>query len=362
MDAAAALTRVAETKAGDEAISSLASDWLDVPSPRWTGAQKPQIHASKVPLSDFDCSHLMKLWELSGKTENAMDRPFESMQEASRWTQDAAPAHSVNARSRALKVLATMPELAEKRSRKLVPYLLSWTAEGDVPSDLDGAGEGRAEELENSHPSGWSMVDRKALLGVFAQFTNPRVLYQNQRVYDALLVYMTNGDVEIQRLALKAILAWKQEGIKTYKENLEGLLDDTKFRGELTALFQGEHSIQPQHRPELMPVLLRLLYGRTISKKGAASGRQGLHATRLSVIRSLSVDDVGGFLQIALGRVRNVRPRRQFDGTGVHLCTRDRSCPHPGRIAQHAGNRSSTNLAQALRHTWNQSSMRFSTA
>ncbi len=91
----------------------------------------------------------------------------------------------------------------------------------------------------------------------------------------------------MQKLALKAILAWKQEGVKPYKENLENLLDDTKFRGELTTLFQGEHTIQPQHRPELVPVLLRLLYGRTISKKGAASGRQGLHATRLLVIRNM---------------------------------------------------------------------------
>ncbi|KAF4943176.1 hypothetical protein FSARC_14999, partial [Fusarium sarcochroum] len=56
-----------------------------------------------------------------------------------------------------------------------------------------------------------------------------------------------------------------------------------------------------------MPVLLRLLYGRTISKKGAASGRHGLQATRLAVLRNLSVEDMGSFLDIATGKLKDVK-------------------------------------------------------
>ncbi|KAK3951220.1 armadillo-type protein, partial [Pseudoneurospora amorphoporcata] len=108
-------------------------------------------------------------------------------------------------------------------------------------------------------------------------------------------------------MALKAILAWKSDAIKPYQEHLEYLLDEARFKNELTVLFQGDNKIRPEHRAELMPVLLRLLYGRTISKKGAASGRHGLHNTRLAVIRQLDVVDMGKFLDIALGELRSVR-------------------------------------------------------
>ena len=71
---------------------------------------------------------------------------------------------------------------------------------------------------------------------------------------------MKSGDLEIQKLALSAIHGWKQEGIKPYRDNLEALLDDVKFRNEVVLLLQNDDTIKPEHRAELMPVLLRLLF------------------------------------------------------------------------------------------------------
>ena len=181
-----------------------------------------------------------------------------------------------------------------------MPYLFSFTNEGET---LVEEAEDEAESLEGT----WSLPDRKALVGVFSQFNNPRVLFQTQKVYQSLLKLLANGNIELQKMALKAILAWKSEAIRPYQENLEYLLDEARFKNELTVLFQGDNQIQPGHRPEVMPVLLHLLYGRTISKKGAASSRHSLHATRLAVIRQLDVDNMGSFLDIALGKLRSIR-------------------------------------------------------
>jgi U3 small nucleolar RNA-associated protein 20 len=295
-DATEALKQIAQTKAGEEAVSSLAFQWLDVPSPRWTPSSietdgRPQV------VTDFDCTWLRQLQGMAEKQYRLTEQPDKVLNQKFVERQQTTDAFGLHARSRALKVLNAVPSLAEKRSRYLVPHLLPWTLEDSTELLEDN-------EAQESY---WSMADRKALLGVFSHFVNPRVLYLHEKVYDALLSLLENGDVEVQKLALKAILAWKQAGVRAYQENLEFLLDDARFKNELTVFLQGEDVIKPEHRGELMPVLLRLLYGRTISKKGAASGKQGLQATRLAVIRNLSVEDLGGFLDISMGKLKTVR-------------------------------------------------------
>ncbi|PHH74378.1 hypothetical protein CDD80_3115 [Ophiocordyceps camponoti-rufipedis] len=291
-DAVDVLQRIAQTKSGEDAVAAIAFQWLQVPSPRRpptaanSDAQQPPIR------TDFECTALSSL-EKSADATGALGEKAQEMllRDFDRGQLLAEPVAAA-ARARALKLLNAVPAIAERRSRQLVPDFLSWAADEDL-------------ELQSS---GWSLADRKGILGVFSQFSNPRVLYQNEDVYRALLKLLGNGDVEIQKLALKAILTWKQDGVKTYQENLEYLLDEARFKNEITVLLQGDNVIKPEHRRELMPVLLRLLYGRTISKKGAASGRNGLQTTRLVVLRNLSVEDIGGFLDIAAGKLRHVRP------------------------------------------------------
>ncbi|KAK3990360.1 small subunit processome component 20 [Cladorrhinum sp. PSN332] len=300
-DSVAAMKKVAESKHGEEALADLAFEWLEVPSSRWSGPYKPPSDNRRIPLTDFECLNLKGLIKTAQTTGQVMEGASQEMLTTFDEGQKIVEPRSEKARTMALKALGAMPGLAEKRSRKIVPYLFSFNEEGENPEEED---EG---ELENVSEASWSLPDRKALVAVFAQFNNPRVLYQSQKVYSALLKLLANGDIEVQKSALKAVLAWKSEAVKPYQENLEYLLDEARFKNELTVLFQGDNRIQPNHRAEFMPILLHLLYGRSISKKGAASGRHGLHATRLAIIRQLDVDDMGSFLDIALGALRNIR-------------------------------------------------------
>ncbi|KXX80806.1 Small subunit processome component 20 [Madurella mycetomatis] len=300
-DAVEAMKKVAESKPGEEALADLAFDWLEVPSPQWTGPYKPPAEDHHRALTNFECLNVMGLHESAEATGNVIESPSQDMLNTFEEGQKIVELRTERARSKALKAFSALPGLAEKRSRRLVPYLFSFTDEGETSLE-------DAEADVDEHPEGsWSLPDRKALVGVFSQFNNPRVLYQSQKVYSALLKLLANGDIEVQKLALKAILAWKNDGVKPYQEHLEYLLDEARFKNELTVLFQGDNKIQPEHRSEVMPVLLHLLYGRAISKKGVASGRHGLQATRLAVIRQLDVDDMGSFLDIALGDLRSIR-------------------------------------------------------
>lgn len=305
-DAIETMKEVARSPQGEKAICEVAFKWLNVPSARW-GPPTDGNNPPPVFVSEFECTALRRLEKAAAEVQEVIDHPDDLMLQTfdeKQQTAEAAPSYS---RSRALKVFNAMPFFAEKRSRQLVPHFLCWASEGTLPQD----------EQDQSEGATWSLADRKALIGVFSQFINPRALYQNEDVYTSMLQLLENGDAEVQKLALKSILTWKQEAVKTYQENLEFLLDEARFKNELTVFLQDETAIKPEHRAGLMPVLLRLLYGRTISKKGAASGRHGLHATRLAVLRNLSVEDMGSFLDIAVGKLKDVKvvgaPKRTFD-------------------------------------------------
>lgn len=299
-DAAEALKDIAQGKVAGEIVFKFAFEWLQIPSPRWTPPLPPPSDSRGAFASQFNCSNLANLQQQAVEISAAIDESSDILLQEFENTLDVAAGYAVNARSKALKVLTAVPALAETRSRKVVPFLLSLDDAHSVGTESD-------EEEQIAKDDFWSLPDKKALIGVFAQFNNPRVLFRAQEVYETLLSLLANRDIEIQKLALKAVFTWKQEGVKPYKENLEYLLDESRFKNELTVLLQGENTIQPQHRSELMPILLRVLYGRATSKKGAASGRNGLHATRLAVIRNLSLQDMGGFLDIALGKLRDIR-------------------------------------------------------
>ncbi|ETS87401.1 hypothetical protein PFICI_01229 [Pestalotiopsis fici W106-1] len=296
------LKQVSQTQSAEEVIWDLAFEWIEAPSKRWDGSSREVATGGvRRGATDFECLNLDQLREKADATKHASIEASDILLQDFEESQEQAEERPANARTQALKVLSAAPNLAEKRSRKLVPIFLSWA------SSSDDHGDASEDEPVPTEGQFWSLTDRKGLLGVFAKFGNPKVLYQSQQVYDALLKQLANGDIEVQKTALKAIVAWKQEGVKPYQENLEFLLDEARFKDELTTLFQGDRQIQAKHRAEAMPVLLRLLYGRTISKKGTSSGRGGLQATRLAVLRNLSVEDMGGFLDIALGELRGVQ-------------------------------------------------------
>ncbi|KAI2641196.1 armadillo-type protein [Xylaria nigripes] len=306
--AAEALQKISHTKSGEDAISDIAFKWINVPSKRWEGSSKGAI-PSNSNATDFECSNLSNLHAQAEETDHVISNASDIILEIFERGQETVPETAPNARSQALKVFLSVPSVAEKRSRRLVPLFLSWSSnleEEDVHEE-DVHEEDVHEEDEAEIERSWSLFDKKTMIRVFAQFSNPKVLFQSQQVYDALLNLLSNGDIDVQKSALKAIFTWKQDGVQPYQENFEYLLDEARFKNELTVLFQGDNQIKQEHRAEAMPVLLRLLYGRTISKKGVASGRHGLYANRLAVLRQLSVEEMGSFLDISLGNLRKIK-------------------------------------------------------
>ncbi|KAF2173748.1 hypothetical protein M409DRAFT_16022 [Zasmidium cellare ATCC 36951] len=304
-DSMVALSAFSEEKAGEEVVISIAESWLN-------GKPDTEPDESDAPsfmdinsdwfkvFSDFECPNFARNAAIR---KQVFEEPMSGVSSAlQKLSHDLRPVSvfTATARNQALNVLAKIPHIAEKRSRLLVPVLLRW------------AGSQGDDEDSESTAERWSRKDQKAMLGIFARFVNPRVLYKSQEVYDALLSLCANGDVEIQRSALKAVLAWKEPAVKRYEEHLLNLLDEACFREELSVFLRDEaddedDAIRPQDHAQLMPVLLRLLYGRAI-----AGGKEGQSGRRKAIFVALS-----RFGELALGQFVDIGLAAVIDQTGA---------------------------------------------
>jgi len=132
----------------------------------------------------------------------------------------------------------------------------------------------------------------QSFLELFSSLKSPKQLYHHsllERVYCSML---TKPDPSLTRLALDALLAYKPPALVPYQESLRALLKDSTLRDELTKFNVGD--LQPEHRPLVLPVLVRILFGRFLTKsskrrsdKSASTGRYVVlslfsHTTKLT--------------------------------------------------------------------------------
>ncbi|KHJ35324.1 putative heat repeat protein [Erysiphe necator] len=297
-DARETLKVIAESKIGEEIVFKIALSWLGIPSIKGVDSDKCAEAQGIQGLTDFECSNYSKLIYLAKDIEAKIISVQDTLQKNFIDAQDLVASEPPIARSQALRVLATAPFIAERFSRQIVPLFLSWSCKASDQS-LDN---------EEFSISDWSRNDQKSMLRVFSAFSNSKSLYKSGEVYTSLLTLLKNGDIEIQKSALKALFTWKDPCLKPYEENLLNLLDEAKFREELGYITNGQVLVEAQHRSKLIPVLLRILYGRSMSRK---SGRQGLEARRQAIFRTLSTEDTGEFINISLDSLRDIQIIRE---------------------------------------------------
>ncbi|KAG9695244.1 putative HEAT repeat protein, partial [Aureobasidium melanogenum] len=306
-DSIAALKEISEHGNAEEIITSTITQWLQGNADadeETVQAETTQDRSIGHVSSDFECSNMNQIEKDIEISESLFADLNQGIENQFKRDHVQTFAASLSERSQALRALNSMPQLAEKRSRLLVPVLLEWA--GDETEEQ--------EQEETGSTRHWGRKDQKAMLGVFAQFQNPRVLYKATEVYQALLNLLTNGDNEIQKSTLKAILAWKTPSVIKYQEHLLNFLDDARFREEVSVFLRLEEegdAIRSADCPELMPVLLRILYGKAVTRAGSASGKRGQQTRRKAIFVALArfpADIVGQFLSISLGSLATMEP------------------------------------------------------
>lgn len=304
-DALLALKEICDTREGEEIVSELAFRWIEEPHTVAVSTFSSKPKQTQACTSKFQCSNLTQVEKLLETITSKMKNASECIQKDFDGSHQLLTREVAGASSLALRVFSAVPCIAEKRSRRLVPGFLGWAvnfAQEDVTESLEDIGF--LAEQDRLKPQ-----DRKAMLGLFSLFNNPRALYRSSDVFNALRNQLTNGDVEVQRSALKAIFTWKMQSIQPYQDNLMNLLDDSRFREEISTFLHDDSAIQDDHRQELRPILLRILYGKMISGTSVGSAKRGQATKRKAILEALSRSsdrNLHEFVQLILGPLRNL--------------------------------------------------------
>ncbi|XP_006888591.1 PREDICTED: small subunit processome component 20 homolog [Elephantulus edwardii] len=216
------------------------------------------------------------------------------------------------------RALAKFPDRVEPRSRELSPLFLRFINNEYYPADLQVAPtqdlqkkgrRGVAEEMEEEpaarddeeleeeevpqdEPTQKKKTRRAAAkqliahLQVFAKFSNPRALYLESKLYELYLQLLLHQDQTVQKISLDCIMTYKHPHILPYRENLERLLEDRSFKEEIVHFSISEENtvVKAEHRADLFPVLMRILYGRMKNKTGTKTQGKSASGTRMSIV------------------------------------------------------------------------------
>ncbi|KAG0190710.1 U3 snoRNP protein [Apophysomyces sp. BC1034] len=210
-------------------------------------------------------------------------------------------------------ILASLKDnaaIAEQRSRHLIPIFFKFLEhefESVVTDDFEDEDQEKSTEKigilqVNSRITKTKMTN---WLDLFASFDNSRVLYKSEQLHGVFLRLIAKGDSKLQTAALECILTWKDANIKPYVDNLRSLVNETRFRDELSTFIQNEEQslIDPAHRSGLMPIVMRILFGRLIQRKSIAASKSSKTIRRkaiLSAVACCHAPEIRFFFDLAL--------------------------------------------------------------
>jgi len=297
----------------EDILLDVVAKWLQSPGPI---ADEPTTKAEDDPKTKrtaFEDLNVLAVTRLSDRTFADYGSPEEKlMQGFEKRHQLETPRVPAESRVIALQLLAAMPELAEKRSRLWVPvFLEAQNSNKNLPrvsiSDASTSSHTLSPDIEDYE---WTLRDRKAFLGLLSKFNNPAVLYRAKEIQAELFDLLANGSIDVRKLALQALLAWKDPVLTQYKEHFLDLVDDKTVNAKLGPMLSQESEESPirtGHRMDVLRVILRLLFGQIIGRSGAYGSQEARRKAVLTVIFRLSEPEVLMFIEVALGKLNHVR-------------------------------------------------------
>ncbi|WFC95922.1 U3 snoRNP protein [Malassezia brasiliensis] len=142
------------------------------------------------------------------------------------------------------------------------------------------------------------------LLGVFGEVRTMPSLHASDTLWTHFVALCAHPELPIQRGALNCLLAWKHAWLEHHADRLRHLLDPVQFRETLAQLdLRAGAEMFASHRADLMPIVLRLLYGLMVSRRATRTSGAGQHARRTAILDALyecSADELGLLVDLML--------------------------------------------------------------
>lgn len=138
-------------------------------------------------------------------------------------------------------------------------------------------------------------------LACFVSQPNPKAIHREAEMREFYLELLAGANTTLQQLALECLAAYKQpSALVQQKTKLLGLIDDNKFKDSLSGF--DLISLTKEQRTELIPFILRVLYGHLTKGGQRQMSAQQRKTLILRFLGQLEEDEIINFLDMAFGR------------------------------------------------------------
>ncbi|KOH00840.1 Utp20p [Saccharomyces eubayanus] len=200
-------------------------------------------------------------------------------------------------RNQALKVMLSIPQVAEAHFADIAPFVFT-----DFKTYKDE--EDMEDGTERVITGAWMEADRNLFLKSLSKFKNIKNVHNATELHDHLMVLLGSRNTDVQKLALDALLAYKNPTLNKYRDNLRNLLDDTLFKDEITTFLteNGSQTIKGDDEKVVMPYILRIFFGRAQVPPTSGQKRSRKIAV-ISVLPNFKEVYINDFLTLASERL-----------------------------------------------------------
>ncbi|CAH1645371.1 unnamed protein product [Spodoptera littoralis] len=175
------------------------------------------------------------------------------------------------------------------------------------------------------------------IMQVLSQFKNPRALHKEPVFWELYMEFLKHKNPGLQKYALDCVLNYKNKNVIQYKSNLCNLVDEKKFKDELTLfkITEDAKSIQSEDREHVVPIILRILYGKMTSKL-VAEKKGGGQTRRSLVMRYLAgctENELKMFIEMAFSYYKeylDMKPREIYEKIMTEMDLK--SVTSPGKL------------------------------
>ncbi|KAL1517967.1 hypothetical protein ABEB36_001661 [Hypothenemus hampei] len=213
----------------------------------------------------------------------------------------------VNYRLLLWKALGMFADIAEAKTREVSQFLLDFIGDEytynnaemakicNIKNFSDEVAEKPTENDVEAVPVVGKVrkLNRKTMietlqqkLAVFAQIKSPKSMYREPELYQLYLDLLKHKNPAIQKTALDCLMTYKFPYLVPYKDHLYNLIDEKKFKNEIVSfrIDQESTEIQMQHRKNLIPLLLQIVFSKMNSKTGLRTGGKASGQHRRNLI------------------------------------------------------------------------------
>lgn len=134
-----------------------------------------------------------------------------------------------------------------------------------------------------------------AHFNVMASMPNPKSVHREPEIRKIYEEFLSHKNWVIQKVCLDCLLNYKMKDVEPYRDSLYALVDEKTFRNHLTMFAISSQdqenskdgivtSVKAEHRPIVMNIVLRIVYGKMLGGTGAKSGSKSSGSVRRGMI------------------------------------------------------------------------------